>query len=360
MVDLDARLQRGPLKVGSLWTPDRPALVARRALCRRRRIAVSVGACLACACVAVLFIVPRRHGAAPASSAVAASEVRFADGSGATLLARNAEVRVQEDTVDRVVARLTGSARFDVVSNPRRTFEVRAGDVRVRVLGTAFSLRQIDSAKTHVSVEHGRVQVAWMGGAVTLRDGEQGLFPPPAGAETGAADSGAAPELAAPAGPAGPGVRQDHGWRESALRGDFDRAYAELNARGKDDVRDDPSDLMLAADVARLSSHPAQAALALQKVCDRYPKDRRAPVAAFTLGRVLLDDLGRGTEAAAAFHRARVLWPAGPLAQDALAREAEALQHAGSADRARSVADQYLRGYPEGRHAAAMRNMLKP
>jgi transmembrane sensor len=277
--------------------------------------------------------------------------VHFADGSGARLIDLGADLRVEEDTAQRVVARLTGSARFDVVSNPTRTFEVRSGDVRVRVLGTAFTVRQIEAGRTSVSVEHGRVQVAWLGGATLLTDGQDGVFPPPAEAEPEPAVTDTAPQ------PATAG-RPERGWRESALKGDFEKAYAELNLRGKDDVRDEPSDLMLAADVARLSSHPAQAVGPLRKLCDRYPTDKRAPVAAFTLGRVLLDDLGRASDAAAAFHKARALWPKGPLAEDALAREAEACQRSGRGQRARSIAEEYVRLYPLGRHAAAMRTTL--
>jgi len=49
--------------------------------------------------------------------------------------------------------------------------------------------------------------------------------------------------------------------------------------------------------------------------------------AAFTLGRVLLDELGRPSEAVDAFPLARS--SGGPLAEDALAREVEALSRAG-------------------------------
>ena len=114
---------------------------------------------------------------------------------------------------------------------------------------------------------------------------------------------------------------------------------------------------MLAADVARLSSHPAEAVAPLRKLCDVYPSDKRAPVAAFTLGRVLLDDLGRAPEAAAVFEKARVLWPSGPLAEDALAREVEAWKRAGNGERTRALADQYVRQYPNGRHAPALRKI---
>jgi len=117
---------------------------------------------------------------------------------------------------------------------------------------------------------------------------------------------------------------------------------------------------MLAADVARLTAHPEQAVRPLRSVCERHASDRRAPVAAFTLGRVLLDELGRAGEAAAAFQKARMLWPEGPLAEDALAREADAWERAGRHDRARATASDYVRRYPDGRHVAGMRKLVAP
>jgi transmembrane sensor len=123
-------------------------------------------------------------------------------------------------------------------------------------------------------------------------------------------------------------------------------------------VHDDAADLMLAADAARLSGHPAEAVRPLRAVCDRHGGDRRAPVAAFTLGRVLLDELGQPAEAAAAFRKASALWPSGPLAEDALSREADAWQQAGRVDDSRAAAGKYLARFPKGRHVEAMRKIL--
>jgi transmembrane sensor len=83
-------------------------------------------------------------------------------------------------------------------------------------------------------------------------------------------------------------------------------------------------------------------------------------VAAFTAGRILLDDMGRPSDAAAAFERARALWPRGPLAEDALAREADAWQKSGRPDRGRALAAQYLELYPQGRHVVVLRALLAP
>jgi transmembrane sensor len=234
----------------------------------------------------------------------------------------------------------------------------------VRVLGTRFAVQELAGGQTKISVDRGKVQVEWLGGSRVLVAGESGAFPPPV-AERELAAGLTPPEPEAPAvrepvaaAPRAPRAEPSaQSWRDYALKGDYEKAYADLNQRGRGAVRDEPADLMLAADVARLSSHPGETVAPLRKLCDVYPSDKRAPVAAFTLGRVLLDDLGRATEAAAVFEKARVLWPTGPLAEDALAREIEAWKRAGNGERMRALADQYLRQYPSGRHAADFRKI---
>jgi TolA-binding protein len=81
--------------------------------------------------------------------------------------------------------------------------------------------------------------------------------------------------------------------------------------------------LFAAADAARLAGHPADAVAPLTAIFTRHPKDPRAAVAAYQLGRVLALDLHERTRAAAAFARAHDLDPNGPLAADAAAHAAE-------------------------------------
>jgi transmembrane sensor len=128
-----------------------------------------------------------------------------------------------------------------------------------------------------------------------------------------------------------------------------------MTAEGAGAVRDEPGDLLFAADVARLSGNPALAVPRLERVIRAHAGDSRAPLAAFTLGRTLLDGLGRPREAADAFARARRLSPGGALAQDALAREVESWSRAGEAGLAHQRALDYLRLYPGGRREKAVR-----
>ncbi len=357
MIDLDETLKRGPLRVRSIWSAEQTRSLGREVLTRRRRrfvIRSAFGATCAAAMVALLFVRPHRwdsaHPIATPTAAVrpATNAVHYADGSIAELGHGGGVVNLDQQTAELVSSTVvSGSARFDVVPNHARTFEVHAGDVCVRVLGTAFVVERTGNG-ARVTVERGRVRVSWSGGEATLGVGEGGEFPPVIPAMV--AEPSAVPVESLPL--AAPRV-----WRDLARRGQYAQAFAVLR-QTPNDVRDDPQDLLLAADVARLSSHPAQAVGPLRKVSSLYPKDPRAPVAAFTLGRVLLDDLGRASDAAGAFALAERLGPSGPLAGDALAREVEALKRSGQMAQARSVAQKYVTLHPDGRHAAALRAML--
>ncbi len=365
MLDLDQRLKRGPLRVRSTWSAEQTRSLTRGVLVRRRRrfvARIALGAaCLGgLAFAAVRLVQPSVHGpiasvtaqAKPMASA-ALTAVHYADGSVAELGAAGGVVHLDRQDADLVSSTVvSGSARFDVVPNHARTFEVHAGDVSIRVLGTAFIVERSGSG-AHVSVERGRVRVIWSGGEALLGVGEAGEFPPASALSVSApADASATPTpMPVDALPSTPRV-----WRDLAQHGRYAQAFVAL--RQSNDVRDEAQDLLLAADVARLSAHPAQAVAPLRKVSQLYPRDPRAPVAAFTLGRVLLDDLGRASEAATAFELAASLWPSGPLAGDALAREVEALKRSGQSPQARRVAQKYITLHPDGRHSPALRAML--
>jgi transmembrane sensor len=166
--------------------------------------------------------------------------------------------------------------------------------------------------------------------------------------------------------PAAPPPTEPDSWQALAHEGQFEQAYslaygppATAAHRAPPLLREreaGPGELLLLADVARLSHHPADAVAPLSRLLREHPADPRAPLAAFTLGRVLLDELGRPREAAQSFLRAQELDPAGPLSQDALAREVEAWSRAGEGASARARALQYLQKYPAGRRLRSVRH----
>jgi len=329
---------------------------ARRKHARRRtqRLALGAGAAVVLAAVVAGVVLPSSAPTAPAVASKpepAERSLSFVDGSQAVLLDDAADVVVARalDTAIDVILR-AGRARFEVAPNKERTFQVACGDVIVRVLGTGFELERAGE-RTHVRVLHGRVAVRWPGGSTELGAGEAGWFPKLAQAPV------AAPEAAVEAEEDPPSSRERAraaSWRQHAERGEFQEAYRMLE-RDRERVSDDVEELLLAADASRLSGHANEAVPYLQRVVDRHPSDPRAPLAAFTLGGVLMNQLGRPREAEAAYARARAMSPSSALSQDALARQVEAAHRASDAAAARTLALEYLERYPEGRRVQAVR-----
>ena len=301
---------------------------------------------------------PRSATAALGSAASAhtpAAETRFGDGSTATALTEGAilELRAASETQMAVVAK-SGSFRFDVVPNPARQFVVEVGGVTVRVLGTRFVVGQ-QGHRVQVSVERGHVEVTWPEGRTELRATESGWFPPlPDGRDTPAVPSAAEP---APSTAQSPHASSQHSrFVELTRNGDYQGAYAIIDQTPQL-FGNSAEDLMMAADAARLSNHPRQAVGYLQRITKEHPSDSRAPLAAFTLGRIYMSQLGEPAAAARAFALVRQLAPAGALVEDAWAREAEALSQAGQHEAAQKLVDAYLKHYPSGRRSERLRQL---
>ena len=282
-----------------------------------------------------------------------ATETRFGDGSTATALTQGAvlELRTTSDTEWVVVAK-SGSFRFDVVPNPARQFVVEAGDVTVRVLGTRFVVTRED-ARAEVRVERGRVEVTWPNGRTELSVDGSGWFPPLP--EPASAASATEPVSSAARGPLAGSERTQ--FIELTRKGDYQAAYAIID-RAPQLFVGSAEDLMMAADAARLSNHPRQAVGYLQRITKEHPNDSRAPLAAFTLGRIFMSQLGQPAAAARAFAQVRQLAPAGALVEDALAREAEALEQAGQHEAAQKLVQEYLKQYPTGRRSERLRQLV--
>jgi transmembrane sensor len=323
---------------------------------RRRALAV---AGVVVALLLVAGALTKRLGSAPVALETPASTLNqpatraalvLEDGSTVQPLADEARIEALESSAAKQAVRLVaGKARFDVTPRPKRKFEVQARGVTISVLGTAFVVA-VEADDVRVQVEHGHVRVSWPGGTRELRGGEQGVFdatkPPALEPEPSPAPSAEASSARPVAPPS---------WRALAEEGEYGKAYQRLNSEGSSAIRNDPGDLLLAADVARLGGHPGKSVALLERVIKNHRGDSRAPLAAFTLGRVLLDQLGRPREAAAAFANARQLAPGGALAQDALAREVESWSRAGDAALARARATEYLERFPKGRRQKAVR-----
>jgi transmembrane sensor len=207
-------------------------------------------------------------------------------------------------------------------------------------LGTTFTVQYLSADRLEIAVEDGRVRVRAPGVDREITAGDRGEFAvlrSPSAIES----SGRAPPSPAPS-----------SWRPLAENGRYDEAHTALKKAGPNAVRNETTDLLLAADAARLSGYPSEAVPYLERVVRAHSSDPRSSLASFTLGRVLLDELGRPREAADAFARARAA--GGPLAEDALAREVEAASRAGDTTRSRELAHDYQTLYPKGRRTRAV------
>lgn len=351
--DTESRAATAARHLQVAWEPERSEHNLARIHARRARQSVVLKVCggagLLVAAAALFFFVfgpkpvlpapPARPGVV---AAVKSPKTTFVDGSVARV-SEGGELVVKVATAEHIESVLAaGAADFEVTKHPERDFVVVAGAVRVRVVGTHFRVER-SGERTRVSVSEGKVEVQEGELKSYLEAGESRFFP-------------SLPEATKdePRAVASAGARE----RFLALaRGrDFKAAYQVLS-QSPAAVGSSAEDLLLAADAARLSSHPEQAVGYLRRVTTEHAADSRAPLAAFTLGRVLLSQLSRPAEAAEAFALARRLRPGGSLAEDALAREAEARKMAGSASEAGALAAQYLARYPGGKHLPTMQRL---
>jgi transmembrane sensor len=337
-------------KVEPDWAPERGwairAAIARRAARRRLvvRTTVAVGSAGLMALGGLTWVswrsglepaAPQVSEASPARSAPAASGIATLM---VTQLSPDTILAPLPDGAGRRFALHAGAARFVVPHDAEHPFVVSAGDVTIEDLGTTFTVRYLGAHRLSIAVEEGRVRVRAPDTDTEVSAGASMELPlSPAAEEPRRRQR---PALAASS------------WRPLAERGQYDEARKALRRAGPGAVRDDTADLLLAADAARLSGHPAEAVPYLERVLRGKSHDPRAGLAAFTLGRVLLDELGRPREAIDAFALARA--SGGPLAEDALAREVEAASRAGDVAQTRELALLYQKLYPNGRRAKAV------
>jgi transmembrane sensor len=338
-------------RVEARWEGERDA-VARAAVERRGRprpLAWGLAAVGAATCVAAMaaWLVPTsRRAPAPAGlSADAPTAPASVAPASATPLLDGTDLAPDPEGEGRSFVLRAGKARFVVPHDPLHPFRVRAGPIVVEDLGTMFTVGIAADGTVAVDVQEGSVRVRGEGDAIEVLAGQRRDFPSEARA---AAVS--TPEV--PGAVPAPRLTNLPHWQALAESGRFDDAYQALLVAGPSAVHDDTTELLAAADAARLSGHPAEAAAYLRRVLRAHGRDPRAALAAYTLGRELLDELGRPAEAVDAFERARA--DGGVMAEEALAREVEACSRAGDAPRARDLAAEYMRRYPGGRRARAV------
>lgn len=138
--------------------PETPVLHARPRVPRRpRRLWPGLALAAGLAGLAVL-IAPQATLALRADYQTGVAEVRtvrLADGSTIVLSPQSALKVLTADA--RQVELLKGQAYFQVAPDPQHPFIAHAGELSVRVLGTAFDL-ELEKDAAEVALEHGQVQ----------------------------------------------------------------------------------------------------------------------------------------------------------------------------------------------------------
>ena len=381
---------RAPLKQG-LREPADEATLSRiwqgidarfpRPRWRRRIELVAAPLALAAVAAAVLIL---RHDAGPlrlASGATiaavdapaAGARMSFSDGSYIALGAgaRLEPLESSGSTFIAIVAR--GTATFDVRPGGPRRWQIECGLATVEVVGTHFEVER-SPGRLRVAVSRGQVLVRGervpdrvrrlaAGESLEVTDATA-VAPPPAPPAPAVTDEAQAPDSdvagATPEPDRTPALSASGAWRELARRGQHREAFAALGTQGlrREARRLGVADLFALADVARLSGHPADAAAPLDRIVTSFASDAQAPLAAFALGRLELDSLGRPARAVVALNKALALGAPQSLREDVRARLVEAYVRAGDQAAARSAADAYRREFPDGRYTKTIASLL--
>lgn len=123
----------------------------------------STAACVAAALAVVASAFALRawqehHSGEVTATTAETREAHLADGSEVRLDPKSA-VSIDYKPSIRIVRLQYGQARFEVVSDPQRPFVVESGVVRVRAVGTAFSVSRFSDSAAEVTVDKGTVEV---------------------------------------------------------------------------------------------------------------------------------------------------------------------------------------------------------
>ena len=315
----------------------------------RRSLSFIVVAPLVAAAAGVALVAFLRHDPGPLrmadGSAIvsvdappAGTRLALSDGSSIELAA-GARLEPIESSGSSFVAVLErGDARFEVTPGGPRRWQIECGLATVEVVGTKFSCAR-GPHRLRVGVERGVVLVRGerivnhvrrlaAGESMDILDenAETAAATEKTEAATATREGAPAPAVAEGGARTGGGRAAGPTWRELARSGHHREAFATLGTQGirREVKRLGIADLFALADVARLSGHPTEAVAPLQRIIDGFAADRQAPLAAFALGRLQLDDLNQPRAAATSFSRALELGAPQSLRDAVRARLAEA------------------------------------
>ena len=250
-----------------------------------------------------------------------------------------------------------GRIDCDVTHREGRSFTVLSGGVEVRVVGTRFSVateQDENSVRVEVRVERGAVEVRGPGSPeeVTLveagrswsRITKTSALPKP----TTAGGGNAEPAISPPASPADSASSPSASGSASAPANEEAAAARAASPNPSSARTGDARDLLEQASGLWREGRVREAAQAYQSLLTTYPRDPRAGLAAFELGRLRMDRLGDLAGAVRALERAVALAPGSSFREDALARLVTAYAGLHNQAGCQRTRDQYLREFPAG------------
>jgi TolA-binding protein len=293
--------------------------------------------------------------------------MRFSDGTEMDL-APGSKGRVAEVTGDgaRIVL-ATGVLEARVVHGPRARWAVAAGPYTIEVTGTSFDVGwSAASEELDLSLHDGSVVVRGPSLPDGVRVGAGQRLVARAGTGEARISSLLAPQpqvdapIAAASASAAEGPAQVRPvsrplptWSEMLADGNFHGVLDAAEGRGVDATlsRGSLADVVALADAARYLHERGLARRGLLAERSRFPGSAEARGAAFVLGR-MADDAGSRDEAIRWYDTYLAESPGGSFAAEALGRKLVALVESADTASARSVAQEYLRRFPHGAHAA--------
>ena len=303
-------------------------------------------------------------GVAPSGAPLS---MRFSDGTEMDL-APGSKGQVAEVTGDgaRIVL-ATGVLEARVVHGPRARWAVAAGPYTIEVTGTAFDVGwSAASEELDLSLHDGSVVVRGPSLPDGLRVGAGQRLVARAGTGEARISSLLAPQpqvdapvaaasASAAEGPAQvrPVSRPLPTWSEMLADGNFRGVLDAAEGRGVDATlsRGSLADVVALADASRYLHERGLARRGLLAERSRFPGSAEARGAAFVLGR-MADDAGSRDEAIRWYDTYLAESPRGSFAAEALGRKLVALVESADTASARSVAQEYLKRFPHGAHAA--------
>jgi TolA-binding protein len=295
-----------------------------------------------------------------------------------------------------------GAAHFDVTPDRGLRWVVEVGPFAVTVKGTSFGVWwDPASERFELDLEHGEVAVTGpvANGELSLRSGQrlvvdltkadtlitkgrsqlvsESEHPTTDIPSTSAHTVGSGAPTAASSGVGLSPASSKHGttsspaetrlqattsgrnWANAMARGRWRVVIEDVERAGVEVVLSTASseDLVMVADAARYSRHAKLARQALLAQRTRFPASRRAHEAAFLLGRVE-ESQGNQAQALDWYERYQSQNPNGSYAAEALIRKMTIVSKSSGKASARPIAQEYLKRFPQGKHAGSARALL--